>query len=345
LVALAVAVPALAASLTLTWTDSATNEDGFKVERKTGSTGAFGQLATLAANATGYVDGSVTAGTTYCYRVRAYNGAGDSAYSNEACATPASATLFTVAVSKSGTGSGTVASSPSGISCGSDCSEAYASGTSVALSATPASGATFTGWSGACTGTGSCALVVDGNKSLTATFALQTYTLTLTKSGTGSGTVTSSPSGINCGTTCSNGYASGTTVTLAAAAGTGSTFAGWTGACTGTGTCAVTMDGAKTVNATFDTASAPPGAETTYTLTVKKGGSGKGTVTSSPGGITCGRDCSENYAGGTSVTLTATPASGSAFTGWGGACTGTGTCMVTLSQSTSVTASFARVRR
>ncbi len=145
---------------------------------------------------TSYVDGTVTGGTTYCYRVRAYNSAGDSAYSNEACAAPVSATLYTVTVSKAGTGSGTVASSPSGITCGSDCTENYASGTSIGLSATPASGSTFTGWSGACTGTGGCALVMDANKSLTATFATSTptsYTLTLSKSGTGSGTVTSAP--------------------------------------------------------------------------------------------------------------------------------------------------------
>ena len=66
-----------AAQLSLTWTDASTNEDGFKVERATGTTGAYGQLATVAANATGYVDATVTAGTTYCYRVRAYNAAGD----------------------------------------------------------------------------------------------------------------------------------------------------------------------------------------------------------------------------------------------------------------------------
>jgi len=248
--------PAAAATLTLTWADASSNEDGFKVERKTGSTGAYGQLASVAANTTGYVDGAVTAGTTYCYRVRAYNSAGDSAYTNEACAAPVSATLYTVAVTKAGAGSGTVASSPSAINCGSTCSASVASGTSVALSATPASGSTFTGWTGACTGTGGCALVVNANKSLTATFATSTaatYTLTLAKSGTGSGTVTSSPTGITCGTDCTQSYSSGTTVTLTAATATGSTFTGWSGACTGTGTCAVSMSAARSVTATFAT--------------------------------------------------------------------------------------------
>ncbi|MGZ5385678.1 MAG: fibronectin type III domain-containing protein, partial [Acidimicrobiia bacterium] len=158
------ALPAAAAILTLNWADASTNEDGFKVERKTGSTGTYGQVANLAAGTTGYVDGAVTAGTTYCFRVRAYNSAGNSAYSNEACATPASTLLYTIAVTTAGTGSGTVASSPSAINCGTTCSASVASGTIIALSATAATGSTFTRWSGACTGTGGCALVVDAAK-------------------------------------------------------------------------------------------------------------------------------------------------------------------------------------
>jgi len=78
----------------------------------------------------------------------------------------------------------------------------------------------------------------------------------------------------------------------------------------------------------------------TYTLTVSKDGTGSGTVTSNPAGINCGSDCSEDYADGTSVTLTATPADDSEFAGWSGACTGTGTCSVTMTESKSVTATF-----
>ena len=62
-----------------------------------------------------------------------------------------------------------------------------------------------------------------------------TFPLTVSKGGTGSGTVTSSPAGINCGSTCSATYNSGTSVTLTAAAASGSTFGGWSGACSGTG--------------------------------------------------------------------------------------------------------------
>ena len=188
--------PAHAAQLTASWSDATPDDHtGFKVERKTGTTGAFAQVATTGPTVMSYIDTTLTAGTTYCYRVRAYNTAGDSPYTPEGCAVAPTPVVRTLTVAKSGTGTGTVDSSPGGITCGSTCSATYTSGTSVTLSATPATGSTFTGWSGACTGTGSCAVVVDANKSVTATFALSTpttYALTVTKAGTGTGTVTSS---------------------------------------------------------------------------------------------------------------------------------------------------------
>ncbi len=76
-------------------------------------------------------------------------------------------------------------------------------------------------------------------------------TLTVTMAGSGTGTVTSSPAGISCGLDCQEGYLAGTIVTLTAVPSTGYGFTGWSGACTGTGTCTVTMNGAKTVTATF----------------------------------------------------------------------------------------------
>jgi Ca2+-binding RTX toxin-like protein len=79
-----------------------------------------------------------------------------------------------------------------------------------------------------------------------------THTLTVTKDGTGSGTVTSSPAGIDCGSDCTESYSEGTDVNLTAAAASGSTFAGWTGGgCGGTGACMLTMDANKAVTATF----------------------------------------------------------------------------------------------
>jgi aryl-phospho-beta-D-glucosidase BglC (GH1 family) len=160
------------------------------------------------------------------------------------------------------------------------------------------------------------------------------YSLSVTKAGAGSGTVTSSPSGINCGSTCSASYASGASVTLTAAAASGSTFTGWSGACTGTAACTVSMTAARSVTATFGSSG------TTYALSVTKSGAGTGTVASSPSGVDCGSTCSANFASGTSVTLTASAASGSTFAGWGGACSGTGGCTVSMTAARAVTATF-----
>ena len=77
-------------------------------------------------------------------------------------------------------------------------------------------------------------------------YALSTITM-----GSGTGTVTSSPSGINCGSSCSSAFAPNSAVTLTATPAAGSAFAGWTGACSGTGACTVTMNGAKSATATF----------------------------------------------------------------------------------------------
>jgi hypothetical protein len=84
---------------------------------------------------------------------------------------------------------------------------------------------------------------------LTVNEARAIYSLLVAKHG--AGTVTSSPTGISCGSSCAHTFASGTIVTLTAKAAFGSRFAGWSGACTGTKKCAVTMSAAKRVTATF----------------------------------------------------------------------------------------------
>ncbi|MDC4223902.1 MAG: PA14 domain-containing protein [Candidatus Manganitrophus sp.] len=239
---------------------------------------------------------------------------------------------FNLSVAKTGTGTGTVTSSPAGINCGGTCSFSFNSGTSVTLTAAPAASSTFTGWSGACTGTGTCSVTIDAAKSVTANFTLQTFSLTVNKAGGGTGTVASSPIGIDCGATCSANFNAGVSVTLTAAPSTGSIFAGWSGACTGTGSCVVTVDAAKSVTATFNLQ--------TFNLSVAKAGTGTGAVTSSPGGINCGTTCSFLFNSGATVTLTAAPAADSLFTGWSGACSGTGNCVVTIDAAKSVTATF-----
>jgi hypothetical protein len=99
---------------------------------------------------------------------------------------------------------------------------------------------------------------MDAPKSVSATFDVGPRTLTVTKAGSGSGTVTSSPAGIDCGSTCSADFTSGQVVTLTATADAGSTFTGWGGDCTGSGPCVVTMDQDRAVTATFDIAPATP---------------------------------------------------------------------------------------
>jgi hypothetical protein len=238
----------------------------------------------------------------------------------------------TLTVTKSGAGSGTVTSSSTGINCGTTCAASYATGTQVTLTATPATGSTFTGWSGGCTGTGTCVVTMSADTTVTAGFVVQSFALGVNTSGTGTGTVTSAPTGINCGSTCSTSFSFNTDVTLTATAATGSIFTGWSGACTGTGSCVVTMNAAKTVTANFTVP--------TFVLTVNKVGGGAGTVTSTPAGINCGATCSISFNNNTMVTLTATPAAGSAFTSWTGACTGSGACTVTMSAARTVTAMF-----
>jgi phospholipase C len=246
---------------------------------------------------------------------------------------------FQLAVASSGTGSGSITSSPAGISCGATCVASFTAGAAVTLTAAPASNSTFAGWTGGCSGTSTCSVTMNSAASVGATFtavaAPTTYQLTVTASGTGTGSITSTPAGINCGTACAAGYAAGTAVTLTATPAANSTFGGWTGACSGTSTCSVTMNAAASVGATF-TAAAPP----TFQLTVTPSGTGTGSVTSSPSGINCGTACAAGYAAGTAVTLTAAPAPNSTFAGWTGACSGTSTCSVTMNAATSVGATF-----
>src|SRR5262249_16837829 len=146
-----------------------------------------------------------------------------------------------------GTGTGSVTSSPAGINCGPTCSGSFDYGSVVNLTATPHSGFMLTGWSRACTGTGACSVTMSAARSATATFGPITYPLTATKPGAGTGTVSSSPSGISCGATCTHNYLAGTVVTLTATAPLGSTFTGWGGACTGMDSCQVTVDRAQSV--------------------------------------------------------------------------------------------------
>jgi hypothetical protein len=147
------------------------------------------------------------------------------------------------------------------IDCPTTCSALMKQNTTVVFTATPDSGATFSGWGGDCASAGSastCTITFtgqgsNGSKSITAGFGVppppaQQFTLTVKKAGTGSGFV--GGGGIDCGTTCSVSLTKGTKATLLAVANPGSVLLGWSGGCSGP-TCRLTVLRAVTATVTF----------------------------------------------------------------------------------------------
>jgi uncharacterized repeat protein (TIGR02543 family) len=229
---------------------------------------------------------------------------------------PYPGTEFVLSLLKTGTGVGTVGGAGT-----------YPAGTSVSPTASAASGSVFVGWAPASCG---YTFTLNADTTCTATFnLLPTYTLTVSRSGSGS--VVSTPAGIDCGSDCTDTYVSGSVVALTATPEAGYAFSSWSGSCSGTGTCSVTMSAARSVTATFILLPK-------YQLTVKR--SGSGTVISTPSGINCGSDCNEAYASGTVVALAPTAKKGYIFSGWSGVCTGTGSCTVTMTGNKTATATF-----
>lgn len=237
-----------------------------------------------------------------------------------------------VRVSLQGAGSGTVTGTP-GIQCGAVCAASVRIGSRVSLTAKPASGSVFTGWSGACSGTSTvCVLSPSEAAAVTASFALPTFPLAVARTGKGSGTVRAA-SGLDCGLTCSVRYTVGTVVTLTAVPSAQADFAGWSGACSGAGlTCSVTMAAARSVRAEF--------ALKRYTVSVRQAGSA-GRLGGLPAGVDCLSGCSFPREFGSLAQLTPLPVRGQRFVGWSGACTGTGSCRLTIDGAKSVTATFA----
>jgi hypothetical protein len=244
-----------------------------------------------------------------------------------------------LSVSKSGDGSGTVTSSPTGTECGANCIAGFEEGTAITLTATPGAHSEFEGWSGGgCSGTQPCTVTLGSDTPVTAEFAKVTHGVSVAV--TGAGSVTADAGAISgctgSGGTCAGTYDEGSEVTLTATPDPHHAFTGWTGCTTQSGTeCKVTVEAAESVTAAF--------APIVDQLSVTKTGDGSGTVTSSPTGIDCGASCAAGFEEGTAITLTAVADPGSEFTGWsGGGCSGTGTCSVTLGEDTSVVAGFAK---
>lgn len=250
-----------------------------------------------------------------------------------------------LAVARTGAGQGGVISEPAGIDCPGACSAELNADEEVILTAVPDAHSAFAGWSvtgkpSACAGLARCRLTLEADAEVSASFAaVPQQTLTLTKVGGGAGSVASSPQGIACTTACGHEEAefeAGSKVRLTATPAPASAFAGWSGACSGTGPCEVTLGAAAAVQAEFV-------AVPQHTLSLQL--SGTGTVQSAPAGIQCGEGCSAEFDARAAITLTATPLPGSRFAGWAGACSGTGPCELTLAADTALSASFVPIQQ
>ena len=191
----------------------------------------------------------------------------------------------------------------------------YVGGTNLTVLAYPSAGYRFYKWSGACTNDGPCVVTIDEDKAVTAKF-VEGVVLAVAANPPDGGTVLPLDR---------TSHMPGDTVTIVANPANGYQFSEWTGDCSGSGTCVVTMDSAKSVTAEFVRVLG-------LTATVNPPGGGA----LSPGGNTV-------HASGTEVTVIANPTDGYQFSDWGGDCSGRNPCIVTMDADKSVTANFIRV--
>ncbi len=283
------AIAVSSGQINLTWTDNATDETTYYIERSVGSSTTYSVIATLPANSTSYANTGLSASTQYNYRVRAYNASGTkttqwSGYSNIASATtPGTTTSYTVTTSSSPTAGGTTSGGGT-----------YASGATVTVSASPSSCYNFVSWTEngvTVTTSANYSFTVTGNRTLVANFSQKTYT------------VSTSSSPATGGTTSGGGSkACGSTATVTATANSGYSFANWTENGTVVSTSAsysFTVTGNRTLVANFTATT------TSYTIS----------TSSSPsnGGWTSGGG---TYASGATVTVSAGANAGYTFSKW-----------------------------
>ncbi len=261
-------------------------------------------------------------------------------YLKEAWHTAVGNTLFEISASGNTlsvtvNGRGVVVSYPNGVYCNSNCSAGFPLNAGVSLSPQPEHGYKFTGWSGACSGSGSCYVTLDAAKSVVANFSVDVPNMLLDVTRVGAGTITSTPAGIDCGSICSAFFSPFTTVSLTPKPDSGFTFTGWGGDCFGKGSCVVTMNGHHAVSAEFQELPR-------YRLKVIRVTAG--TVTSTPAGIVCGgrdRACTGQFS---AVTLTAAPNAGYGLRNWVGCPNSNGpVCTLTLTGPATLKANFAKL--
>ena len=247
-----------------------------------------------------------------------------------------------IAVTKNGTGGGAVASDPQGLDCGATCTKSFTADTQVTLLATPAPGSQFSGWSGACAGAGPCVVTTSAAAAVTATFdVLPAPTI---------GSLDITPGGLPASATASIAVTGpgGFARTFSIRSGTGQSLS-YVAPGQYDGMAADVVVGADTwvARPSRPSAAVLGGGKGVISTTYQLGRAltaatvGAGSVMSNPAGVACGAACTAYFADGEAVTLTAMPDAGMMFTGWSGACTGTGPCVVTVHAATAVTATFA----
>ena len=220
--------------------------------------------------------------------------------------------LATLALDLTTTGPGAVTVSPEPNTDG-----RYVTGTVVTLTPAADASAVFEGWEGDCAGADACSLTMDADRSAAAVF-VATYALDLTTSGPGSASVSPEPD-------ADGRYVTGTVVTLSPVADANAVFQGWEGDCATADPCSLTMDGDRSATAVF---------VASHALNITTTGEGIVTVDPEPS-TPDGR-----YVTGTVVTLTAEAGQGAAFQGWGGDCSGTDACSLTMNRDRMATAAF-----
>lgn len=256
---------------------------------------------------------------------------------------------LTVEPTGAGGATGAVRVEPPDALCpvGARCAYSLPIGSSVAVSAQPGPGSVFSSWNTpACGPAPECVLAITGSLSLSPSFRPPTTLgLSLSSVGGAVGTVRVDPPGSLCAISgtgsvqCDQVYAPADVVTLTATPEPGSIFAGWSGDCFGVSPCIVAMSESRNVSAFFARFQ-------TITVNMASVANGSGSVAFSPALPGCtvspgvNTSCLRSVAHGEPVTLTATPAAGSAFAGWTGACSGTELCTLPMSADVSVTATF-----
>lgn len=224
--------------------------------------------------------------------------------------------------------------------CFTNCSVKALKGTDVVITALPPPdtsvswtlGPTLPSGLPACQGMG-CNFTITNDTTFGINFFGPTTTINYVGTGSGSVRIMSTTGTLNCQFHCSMLVVPGSRVTVIAVPAEGSVLANWSGPCSGFDTCSFIAAPSTTFSAHF---------EYFQSLVYTKAGRGTGSVLFAPArsSSSCDRDCAQDYPEGTVVTLTAVPGPQAKFSGWYGACSGKGICVVTLTYSSWVQATF-----